>query len=291
MAEKLQYNEDFYSSIYDDLPQHIKDLAESYNVDLDNYKTLCAAKLGLEAELAEKRVQLYSAITEAYNISRDQYASPEEKEQVQEEYRAVQKEFNDIQSIFDSVKETTFKQFKTSWKSYGKDSGDEEEPKTKIDWADQALSVLQEKVDDAQTALENTKGLDAQLEAVDTLKTALGELKDGYQEAYDEYETRYTNGLKKVSNPDEIKRKIESGEEFVLDEYPAEEAEVIQELIDLYGKMAEAEDKMEELQLQIDDNENIEKSKFRQEEYEKELESIQTKLEDQTLTVLEKNDL
>jgi chromosome segregation ATPase len=296
MAEKLQYNEQFYDNIYDDIPQYVKDLADSYDIDLENYTTLCAAKLDLEAQLAEKRVELYSAITKAYNISRDQYASPEEKAQVQEEYRAVQKEFNDIQSIFDSVKQTTFKQFETSWEKYGKDSDDDdddddEEQTTKIDWSDQSLSVLQEKVDDAQTALENTKGLDAQLEAVDTLKTALGELKDGYQEAFEEYETRYTNGLKKVSNPDEIKRKIESGEEFVLDEYPAEEAEVIQELIDLYGKMAEAEDKMAELQLEIDNNENIEKSKFRQEEYEKELESIQEKLKDQTLTVSEKNGL
>lgn len=294
MAEKLQYNETFYDNIYDDIPQHIKDLADSYDIDLENYTTLCAAKLDLETQLAEKRVELYSAITKAYNISKDQYASPEEKEQVQEEYRAVQKEFNDIQSIFDSVKETTFKQFNTSWKSYGKDSGDDgddEETKTKIDWADQSLSVLQEAVDDAQTALENTNGYDKQIEAIDTLNDALGELKGGYEEAYTEYSTRYTNGLKKLSNSKEIQKKIESGEEFKLDEYPAEQAEIIQELIDLYAKMKEAEDKAAELGLQINNNENIEKSLLTQEEYEKELESIQAKLEDQTLTVSEKNDL
>lgn len=293
MAEKMQYNENFYSSIYEKLPQHIKDLADSYNLDIENYRTLCAAKLELEGELAKKRAELYDAITEDYNISKDPYASKEEKEQVHSEYQAVQKSYNEVSSIFDSIMQTAFQSFTTSWKSFGKDNdeGEKDKEKTKIDWIDQSLAVLQEKVDDAHTALENTNGFDAQLEAIDALNGALGELQGGYTEAYNEYSDRYTKGLQKLSNSDEIKKKIESGDEFKLDEYPAEKAQIIQELIDLYGKMTEAEDKISELGLQIDNNENIEKSKLRQEDYEKELDSIQTKLEDQTLTVLEKNDL
>ena len=299
MADKLQYNEGFYSSIYDDLPQHIKELASSYDIDLKNYTTLCAAKLDLETQLAEKRVALNKAITKAYEISKDQYASPEEKEKVQNEYRAVQKEFNEIQSILDSVKNTSFKQFNTSWQNFGKsntkgkDDPDkkEEEKKTPIDWVDQSLKVLQETVDDVQTELENTSGLDAQLDAIDKLNAALKELKKGYKKAYTEYETRYNAGLQKLSNPEEIQRKIESGKSFKLKEYKQEDAEIIQELIDLYAKMQEAENKMAELGLQIDDNENIEKSKLRQADYEKTLEGIQTKLEDQTLTTEERNDL
>lgn len=300
MAEKLQYNEQFYSSIYDDLPQHILDLAETYKIDLDNYKTLCAAKLDLETKLAEKRVELYAAITKAYNISRDQYASPEEKEQVQNEYRVVQKEFNDIQSIFDSVRDTSFKQFDTTWKSFGKDSEKEkdkekkkkkEKDTQKIDWADQALSVLQEAVDDAQTSLENTDGFQAQIDAIDTLNTALGALKGGYQKAYTEYETRYTNGLKKLSNPDEIQRKIESGKSFKLKEYSSEDAEIIQELIDLYSKMTDAEDKISELETQIYDNEHLEKSKIRQADLESQLNTVEEKLNDTSLSTKDKIDL
>ena len=49
----------------------------------------------------------------------------------------------------------------------------------KIDWAEQSLSVLQEQVDDMQTALENTNGLDAQIEAIDTLNDSLENLKGG----------------------------------------------------------------------------------------------------------------
>ena len=295
MAEKMQYNEDFYSSIYEKLPQHIKDLADSYNIDLDNYKTLCAAKLGLEGELAKKRAELYDAITEDYNISKDPYASKEEKEQVHGEYQVVQKSYNEVESIFNSIMETAFQSFNTSWKSYGKgnddDDTEEEKEKQEINWVEQSLKVLQEAVDDTQTSLENTKGFDAQIDAIDTLNASLRSLKKGYKKAYKAYSAQYTAKLNTLSNPTEIQRKIESGESFKFKEYKPEDAETIQELIDLYDKMTESEDKMTELGLEIDNNENIEKSILRQEDYEKELESIQAKLEDQTLTITEKNDL
>ena len=135
MTEKLKYNESFYSSIYEKLPQHIKDLAETYKLDIENYKTMCTAKLELEGELAKKRAELYDAITEDYNISKDPYASKEEKEQVHSEYQVAQKSYDEVASIFDSIMETAFQSFNTSWKSFGKDS----EKGQKIDWADQSL--------------------------------------------------------------------------------------------------------------------------------------------------------
>lgn len=285
MVEKLQYNASFYSSVYDKLPQHIKDLAESYGLDIENYRTMCVAKLELEGELAKKRAELYDTITEDYNISKDKYASTEEKKQVHTEYQSAQKSYDEVSSVFNSIMETAFGQFTTNWKNFGQDS------KQKVDWVDQSLSVLQEQVDDMQTALENTHGLDAQIQAIDNLNGALKVLQKGYKKAYKEYNTRYTEGLNKLSNPTEIKRKIESGESFKLKEYSAEDAEIIQGLIDLYDKMREAEDKMAELGIQINDNESLEKSKLRQENYESLLENVQTKLEDQTLSTSERNDL
>jgi len=305
VVDKLEISEEFYDDFVTKIPSWLIDLASSYQIDFNNYKSLCDAKLQLESELAIKRKSLYDAITNEYNFMRDNANLPDnskdnsqEGKELHDEYQSLQKEYDDyyaiIQGLDDTFKTVLDLDVTTDYKSLSKDEekkeGDEEKKeKTKIDWVDQSLKVLQEKVDDAQTALENTNGLDAQLEAITKLNEALGTLQGGYKKAYKEYETRYTNGLKKLSNPDEIQRKIESGKSFKLKEYSSEDAEVIQELIDLYSKMTETEDKISELGIQIGDNENIEKSKIRQAEQETILESIQTKLEDQTLTTEERN--
>lgn len=295
ITQKLQYSSEFYETFLTKMPEWLSALAQSYDIDFNNFKNLCEAKLALQKELVTKQAKLDVARTIVDNLHDDDpsndYMYLTEKDandQFDPNKNLVEskKQVSDIEAIINGIDTVlgTSLDLDTSWENFG-------DSKTKIDWVDQSLSVLQEAVDDAQTALENTKGLDAQIAAIDVLNGVLGELKSGYKKAYKSYSTRYTEGLQKLSNPTEIQRKIESGESFKLKEYSSEDAKIIQELIDLYAKMKDAEDKMAELGTQIDDNENLEKPKVRQANYESLLENVQAKLEDQTLSTSERNDL
>lgn len=297
---ELECNEMFYDHIIDNLEDWVINMAEAYDINLSDYKTLNEEKLALDKEYARRKAILDEALlkNEAMN---DVLQSPESKDFTADDFRealgtheaylVAQSDLENIQAIIDAV-DTAFTT-NVSWETFGKDkdsgSGSDSDNTTEIDWADQSLKVLQDEVDKLQTALDNTKGLDKQIEAIDDLNGALKNLKGGYQSAYDEYEDRYTNIVSGLG--EDIRKKIESGEEFDLSQYDSNTAEQIQNAIEYYNNMKEALAKIKELSNEIDVNENIEKSKLLQQSYELKLETINTKLEDQTLSVDEKNAL
>ena len=301
MSTKMQYDETFYNGITEIIPDWLEQLANSYGIDFNNFKNLCELKLAAQKELVKKQLQLEAARTVMNDIIGKKTAPDDPTVRTGysdsgaeqngtgsiDTFIETKKQYADLLKIIDGIDELIGTGLDLNWEDYGIDL----DSLVKIDWSDQALSVLQEAVDDAQTALENTDGLQAQLDAVDTLNDALGDLKSGYETAKGVYETRYTEGLSKLSNPEEIKRKIESGEEFSLDPYSPEEAEIIQELIDLYGKIKEADNKIAELGIQIDDNDIVEKSKIRQEDLESQLDTVNEKLNDSTLSTEQRNSL
>lgn len=297
---ELQCNEMFYDHIIDNLEDWVLDMAEAYDINLSDYKTLNEEKLALDKEYARRKAILDEALlkNEAMN---DVLQSPESKDftaddfrealNTHESYLVAQSDLENIQAIIDAV-DTAFTT-NVSWETFGKDkdsgSGSDSDNTTEIDWADQSLKVLQDEVDKLQTALDNTKGINNQIEAIDDLNGALKNLKKGYKSAYDEYEDRYTNTISGLG--EDIRKKIESGEEFDLSKYDSNTAEQIQNAIEYYNNMKEALAKIEELSNEIGFNKNIEKSKLLQQSYELQLETINTKLEDQTLSVDEKNAL
>ena len=296
IADKLQYNEEFYDNLVADLPEWIIKLADTYKIDFKNFKNLCDAKLALQKELVAKQAKLDIARTIVDNLHDDDPSNDSmymtlmdaTNDEFDPSKNLVEskKQLSDIEAIIkglDTTLETNL-DLDTSWQKYGSET-------TNIDWIDQSLTVLQEAVDDAQTALDNTHGFDAQITAIDTLNDALTKLKDGYQEAQGEYSDRYTEYLSQIPDSDTIRGYIESGTEFDLSPYDAATAEIIQKAIDAYNKMVEAEDKIAELDKQIDNNNKIEKSKIRQAKYETKLSGVQTELSNPNLTADEKNDL
>ena len=299
IESELQYNEEFYDHITDNLEDWVLNMAEAYDINLKDYKTLNEEKLALDKEYARRKAILDEALlkNEAMN---DVLQSPESKDftgddfrkalDTHEAYLVAQSDVDNIQAIIEAV-DTAFTT-DVSWETFGKkdnDSGNSKEDDVEIDWADQSLKVLQDDVDKFQKAFDNTKGLENQIDAIDDLNGALTRLKGGYETAYEKYKTRYDNAVKNLG--EDIRKKIESGEEFDLSIYDSETAKDIQTATDNFNKMSEAEAKVVELSNQIDFNDNIEKSKLLQQSYELQLETINTKLEDQTLSVDEKNAL
>ena len=296
IADKLQYNEEFYANVVSNLPEWITKLAESYDIDFNNFKDLCEAKLELQKELVSKQASLDVARTIVDNLHDDDpsndYMYMSEMDATNDKFDPStnlvksKKQVTDIEAIINGLNTAleTNLDLDTSWQAFDNDT-------TKIDWIDQSLSVLQEAVDDAQTALDNTHGYEAQITAINTLNEALTKLKGGYEKAQGEYSDRYKEYLNQLPDGDVIRGYIESGTEFDLSQYDSDTATIIQNAIDAYNKMIEAEDKAAELGKQINDNNNIQKSKVRQEKYETKLSGIQTDLSNDTLTASEKNDL
>ena len=139
------------------------------------------------------------------------------------------------------------------------DKGDSENSKNNtIDWMTTSISNLQEKVDDANRKLENTNGFEAQKEAIKSLNSELENLKKAYVFASDEYNNRYKNalyGLNKYDvDKDDIQRKIEAGFIFDTDSFPSEVAELINDAIDAWNGKRDADNKVIEIGIDIDEN-------------------------------------
>lgn len=132
-----------------------------------------------------------------------------------------------------------------------------------IDWMTTSLANLQEKVDDANRKLENTNGLEAQMEAIKALNAELGNLRTGYELASKEYGNRYSMALADLSKldlskygetTDTIKAKIEAGDVFNLKSFPSDVAELINDAIDAWNGKRDSDNKVIELGYEIEDN-------------------------------------
>lgn len=294
VAAKLQYNEEFYGDVQENISQELKDKAESYGIDFENYKNLLETKLALDKVYASKKVRLQLAIKKSDEaIEKAENARGHAKvlaeEEAVERYAqrlAAEKELTDVEKFindFDTSISTTI-DFDTSWDSFGTDKSEKEE----IDWAEQSLSILQGEVDKLQTAFDNTKGINNQIEAIGKLNEALGKLKEGYNSAYGAYETKYNAELSKLgSSQESIRRKIESGEEFKLLEYDPETAEIIKNAIGYYNQMLETKVKINDITQQINENENVKKPQIKLAGYEAQLEVINSMMDDSSLTIAE----
>ena len=299
VAYKMRHDEDYFDMFVEKmLPDWVKEYAEAYKIDLINYATLNEQKLALDKEYARRKNILdnHTSVMDATNKIEEssdtiigKHLAQNINKALQESYDVAKENFDAVNTVISAVEDS----FTTdaSWKEFGYNETKDGKGQntTEIDWADQSLDVLQDQVDRLNNEFENTNGIDNQLVALDKLNNALGNLKDGYKKAYKEYKTRYKTSVSSLG--DDIRKRIESGEKFDLSQYSTEDAQKIQNAIENYNKMNEAKDKYYEIKDQISDNKNIEKSKLLQESYESQLETINTKLESQTLTVEEKNKL
>lgn len=142
-----------------------------------------------------------------------------------------------------------------------------------IDWAAQSVSNLSDKVSDLETVLDNTKGWEAQLEAIQEVIGAQKDLQEGYRKSrelyLDEYNEALTSGvLAENGLSNSIKNKIESGNLFNIQDFIDENVakgtdkgtdeqiyDAIQKAMDWYEKYVDADNNYIDIGFQIDDNE------------------------------------
>lgn len=142
-----------------------------------------------------------------------------------------------------------------------------------IDWAAQSVSNLKEKVSDLENALDNTKGWEAQLKAIQDVIDEQEKLREGYRKSRESYLAEYNKALQseaitKLGLSDSVKNKIESGNLFDIESFidshnpkntdKGEQErlyDAIQKAMDWYDKYVDADNNYIDIGFQIDENE------------------------------------
>lgn len=147
-----------------------------------------------------------------------------------------------------------------------------------LDWAAHSVDVLKNKVSKLETLLDNAKGWDEQKQAIENVIQAQKELKRGYEEQAKVYateyqETLYSGILKSEGLSEQVKKAIESGDKFSIEDFidknvaSGEEGireqiyNAIKDAIDWYNDSTAANDNAIKLGFEIVENE-LEKEKI-----------------------------
>lgn len=206
--KKLQYDEQFYDNVTTSIPQWLSDLAESYQIDFDNFKTLYEEKASLEKQFATSYAEFEKTRSETMDIiSSSIYESypfnmtsvPQAVTDAMDRLDAAKKKYEDLQKIIDGfdlvVKDSL--DLQTDWDKYGnKDSKTTFEQD--FDWVTVSINNLKQAVDDAQDALDNTTGFDEQITAAQKLEEELENLRDGYSSAEEYYNKKKSTDYQKL---------------------------------------------------------------------------------------------
>lgn len=219
----------------------------------------------LEKEMeAYKSRRAYSSSTlgkylDTTNIDADAYLMQDST------YRSMANRLKDLNELLEELKEGF------SMEELEDTSSNDFEQQ--IDWAAQSVSNLSEKVSDLETVLDNTKGWEAQIEAIQKVIDAQENLQEGYRKSRELYLSEYnkalTSGiLAEQGLSSSIKNKIESGSLFniqdFIDEHVAKGTDkgtneqiydAIQKAMDWYDKYVDADNNYIDIGFQIDDNE------------------------------------
>lgn len=156
--------------------------------------------------------------------------------------------------------------------------------KDEIDWASQSISVLEDKVSDLETVLDNTKGWEAQVSAIDDVIKAQEALKKGHEESAKTYHDEYEKVLKGISDEsvrNALRDSIESGKDFNYELYVGADKEAFVDsansAIDFYNKSEDAKNNAIKVGIQIDEYE-LEKLRTEAEELSSIRDLIETQL-------------
>lgn len=218
----------------------VKDRIAAYEAEVTALNTIRAVK-GLNASLDNKDTEKKLLLKDdgVNNVSHDEYlASLKELARLEELLQKLEENFK-IEEINDSTSEFS----------------------DEIDWAAHSVSVLEEKVSDLERVFDNAKGYEAQKEALQDVNEELVNLKTGYENAAKAYRDDYEKALSEISDEDlrnKIRHAIESGERFDIEAYVgADDEELhkdINEAIDAYNNLTDAENNVIEVGIKLDEN-------------------------------------
>ena len=317
IAQKNGDDEQFYDNIVDNLSQDLINKAEYYGITLKDYASYNEAKLAIDKEYELKKAKLQKTedavynkfdemIEEGYGIDKPfpfndiltpaLFANYEKQKKELAEYEEFIKDFDT--SITVEIPDFNLDLFG------GDDDGDAKKFSESIDWAANSIANLEREISKLNDTISNTTDIDKKVEQLKKLKEKQQDLADLKGEAKKEYKKQYDNSLKQLTPAQRKKYKklIESTTEVKPSDFEGEDKE------ELYNKIKNSQSLWQQYQQSVTDHDKVkqdvkdtdkaitdtdvlERSKQEQEKLEKELDTVNEKLEDSSLTTKEKNDL
>lgn len=275
-------SESFYNAIGIMSSDLVNSFKETYGIDLKNFTDYNKAKAAINTKYLES---MSTAWSNYYDIDSSSFKDDALIEKLKQDakngdngaaqelsriepilrYHEAMKDlnkivYNGIESNFKGVSNSLSKSSSSSTSDFS----------NQIDWAAQSLSVLEDKVSSAQKTLDNSKGYDAQLEAIGELIEAQEALQIGYDktaETYNkQYETALTTGIIADNGlTKKIRKQIESGKTFSIEDFIDKNVKsgytgirealynAINDAIDWWNKKSDAEKKGIEIGFEIDE--------------------------------------
>lgn len=242
-AEKHKYDEDFYKSIVENVPENVKARFKEYEHDLINYTNLINAKADLEANLEEA---IYSDIMEdstsigGMGLLIDQALA---RKEAKEEKLNLLKELNDAVQLTVSIPEVTY--------TPSKSSSSKTKNKNEIDWAANSIANLTNEINALNQELDKDSSYTKKIELLDSLKEKQTQLLELEKQSSDEYKNRYNNYLKQLgtANATKYKSLIESDTALSLEIFGEDNK-------DLYEKVSKAQSAWKSYQQSLIDYES-----------------------------------
>lgn len=232
IAFKMRYDEDYFDDFVKTLPDWVKNLAEAYGIDLENYRTLNEQKLALDKEYAKRKnildnhTSLIDA-TEKIKNNSDTIIGKELANKIgislQESYGKAKEEYDAIEKIINGVSDSFTAD--ADWKEFGYNekegkSGSDDKFNQDINWIEQSLSNANREVNAINEELANTKGFKERLSLYGELEKANENLVKASKEATSEYKKEWTEASKKISS--KYIDKIKLGETFEIEDFTNE---------------------------------------------------------------------
>jgi TP901 family phage tail tape measure protein len=249
---KLEQSESFYTQVYDKIPDYIKNLAKSYDLDLSNYKSVALAK-------ADINNKLVSALSKAWEDAGGDNLGDVDQQRLEQRIMR-QPNIVDLFSLSDSINNvsaglqtdiniTTPKSSKSNTKEKKESTFSNQ-----IDWAKISVDKLQDAVSKYQDTLDDTKPYSAQIKDITNLISLQNKLNTGYKKQAETYEKEYKSSIKGLDQ--KYIDKISKGGTFTIQDF-AGKSKGEQEK--LYNQITKAQSVYDQWQESLDNAKDLTK--------------------------------
>ena len=240
IIEKQSTSIQFWNAIGKNNAGLFNQYKENYNTDLNNFKSLAQAKADVEASLigalGHNWADYYDAttgkITENFaNLSDAEKAYASKAVAKSKSLRSIS-----LNSV--SLKNISFDSIKNDLKGKKDKSKKENDFSNQIDWNAQSIENLKRKLDELNSALDNTTSLDGQISKYKELINTQTELQKAYSNSANLYKKAYNSTLGELSKKQKSKYKnlIQSGSTFKIEDFKGKSGEK------LYDTVTKAQD-------------------------------------------------
>lgn len=328
LLQKNGNDVEFYKNLINNISDDLIARAKSYGIDLEKYDSYNEAKLVIDKKYVAKKASLEKNLNRLQNFTEDfseKTATDPSAifsdegialQKMRARVRAQQIEFENFEEFlkdFDTSIDFEIPDFNTNlFKTPDDGKKDKEKFKDSIDWTEQTVSNIEQKIGRINEQISNTEGIDDKIALLEELKAAQEGLAEIKAKAVGSYEEEYTNALNQLTPAQKKKYQalIESDGELDIEQLGIQvfEGEKDGKQEELFNKIKAARELWETYQQsitdsqaadqavkdtdqQISDTNVLERSQQEQARLERELDTVNEKLKDSSLSTKDKNDL